>query len=157
MVGTLFRLVGWLVCRETRRLTHRTPPRNATQRNAPPQALGRDPRAEGYSGADLSALVREAGVCVLRELRRATGPGLGMGVQGGGQEEQPRLAIGRRHFEDAFSRVPPSVSAKDQRRYLHMRNSLSRARGSASGTEGTGRAAGEEREAGGNGAGGLEE
>jgi SpoVK/Ycf46/Vps4 family AAA+-type ATPase len=34
------------------------------------QSVGRDGRAEGYSGADLAALVREAGLNVLRALRR---------------------------------------------------------------------------------------
>ena len=44
-----------------------------------------------------------------------------------------KLAIGKRHFEEAFARVPPSVSARDQRRYLSMRASLSRVRSSGSG------------------------
>lgn len=32
--------------------------------------VGEDPRAEGYSGADLAALVHEAGIAVLKEIRR---------------------------------------------------------------------------------------
>lgn len=99
------------------------------------QALGRDPRAEGYSGADLAALVREAGVCVLRELRRAGG---GVFAPGPVHAEGTKLAIGRRHFEEAFSRVPPSVSPADQRRYLKMRSSLCRARSSVTGGMGGG-------------------
>lgn len=127
------------------------------------QALGRDPRAEGYSGADLAALVREAGVCVLRELRRAGGLSLNTGMAdgnvseaGAGLRDKP-LAIGRRHFEEAFSRVPPSVSPKDQRRYLSMRNSLSRARGAGAGGAGAG-AGGDAEEApsSGGGGGGLQ-
>lgn len=104
------------------------------------QALGRDPRAEGYSGADLAALVREAGVCVLRELRRAGG---GVFAHGPVHAEGAKLAIGRRHFEEAFSRVPPSVSPADQRRYLKMRSSLCRARSSVAGGMGGGSGGGE--------------
>lgn len=98
--------------------------------------------------------MREAGVCVLRELRRAGGGSFA--AAGQGQElglGQGKLAIGRRHFEEAFSRVPPSVSPADQRRYLKMRSSLCRARGAgaagaAGGSEGgeAGGSAGEGKE-----------
>jgi ribosome biogenesis ATPase len=90
--------------------------------------VGRDGRAEGYSGADMAALVHEAGINVLRE-----------GREGGREREGGRkLMIGRRHFEAAFGRVPPSVSARDQERYLAMRHNLCRARGAAGGSGGVG-------------------
>ena len=94
-------------------------------------AVGRDGRAEGYSGADLAALVHEAGINVLREMRARE--------EGEEEEEEEEVVkIGKRHFEAAFARVPPSVSARDQKRYLSMRTSLCRARGAAGGGEGGG-------------------
>lgn len=55
------------------------------------------------SGADLSALIREAGLACLREnlLNNATS---------GVKRDPP--AIARRHFETAFERVSPSVTEK---------------------------------------------
>ena len=99
------------------------------------EALGRDQRAEGYSGADMAALVREAGVNVLREVRE--------GVKKGGWEEGKPLVIGHRHFEAAFAKVSPSVSLRDQKKYLAMRHSLCRARGVVAGKEEGGKGAGE--------------
>jgi len=92
--------------------------------------VGRDGRAEGYSGADMAALVHEAGINVLREGRE--------GRREGGREGGRRLIIGRRHFEAAFERVPPSVSVRDQKRYLAMRHNLCRARGAAGGSASVG-------------------
>ncbi|KAM3571835.1 hypothetical protein VYU27_006133 [Nannochloropsis oceanica] len=83
--------------------------------------VGRDGRAEGYSGADMAALVHEAGIEVLREGRE------------NGRKEGRKLMVGRRHFEAAFGKVSPSVSARDQKRYLAMRHNLCRARGAAGG------------------------
>ena len=77
------------------------------------EALGRSPRANGYSGADCAALLREAGLAVLQEDAR------GANVP---------LCITNRHFEYAFAHVMPSVSKKDQARYDRMRDRMARAR-----------------------------
>lgn len=75
------------------------------------RVLGLDPRTEGFSGADLSALVREAGMAVVREWRSD-------GVdKASDDKESPRSVISSRHFEQAFQRVKPSVSAADRKRY----------------------------------------
>ena len=54
-----------------------------------------------FSGADLSALVREAAVTALRQ--RMLLPNAADDVN---------IRVGKRHFEVAFSKVKPSVSEK---------------------------------------------
>ena len=88
--------------------------------------LARGQKAEGFSGADLSALVREAGLSCLKE---------SMATVDDGKDE--KLCIQRRHFEMAFDAVLPSVSKEDQREYDRIRDRISRAR-SRQATEGDG-------------------
>ena len=96
-------------------------------------ALAHDPRAEGFSGADLAALVREAGLAVLQEWRQnrravALSADLSKGTDMNGQiplspfdaTDSSTLSIPSicmRHFETAFERIHPSVSAEDRKRY----------------------------------------
>ncbi|CAB9529521.1 metalloprotease FTSH [Seminavis robusta] len=95
--------------------------------------IGRSEKANGYSGADCAALLREAGLAVLKEdLERKE------------KREGVDLCIEARHFDYAFDHVMPSVSKKDQARYDRIRHRMARARtrGTASdlseGTEQTG-------------------
>ena len=76
------------------------------------EAIGRSNRADGYSGADCAALLREAGLAVLKE----------------GTLDIDSLAISKRHFDYAFDHVVPSVSVKDQARYNRMRDKIAHAR-----------------------------
>lgn len=71
-------------------------------------------RADGYSGADCAALLREAGLAVLKETV--------------GDAEPASLAVTSRHFDYAFSHVVPSVSNRDQARYNRMRDRIAHAR-----------------------------
>jgi ribosome biogenesis ATPase len=85
--------------------------------------IAMSPRADGYSGADCSALLREAGLAVLKENMDATttnaaAPG----------EDLSTLCIASRHFDVAFTSVMPSVSKSDQARYDRIRNVMARAR-----------------------------
>lgn len=62
-------------------------------------------RTEGYVGADIEALVREAKISAMREF---------IAVMGKKPEEERRQAIGnvritKKHFEDAFTRVKGSL------------------------------------------------
>jgi len=68
-------------------------------------------RAEGYSGADLQALLREAGLACLRE---------------GGDSEGLKIEL--RHFDRAFEEVAPSVSREDQKEYDAIKERIGRAR-----------------------------
>lgn len=72
-------------------------------------------RCEGYSGADLAALVREAGVLALRRT-------LGALASDDGRVEEVKVEMG--DFEKAVAKVQPSVSAAQRRRYDALRNRM---------------------------------
>ncbi|KAJ7341031.1 hypothetical protein JRQ81_004692 [Phrynocephalus forsythii] len=81
--------------------------------------IARDPCCDCYTGADLSALVREASVCALKEemaMCNTTNRKAGTG----------QIKIAKKHFEAAFKKVKSSVSKKDQIMYEELRQSLSR-------------------------------
>nr|XP_044997297.1 nuclear valosin-containing protein-like [Jaculus jaculus] len=80
------------------------------------EAIANDGRCNCYTGADLSALVREASLCALRQEMTRQKSGSGQG----------ELKISRMHFEDAFKRIKPSISVKDQMMYEALKKSLSR-------------------------------
>ncbi|KAH9178373.1 ribosome biogenesis ATPase RIX7 [Lactarius sanguifluus] len=79
-------------------------------------------RGEGYSGADLAALVREAGV---RALRRALGTLREMDDSPAGPESGPEgVVVLVEDFEAALDKVVPSVSRAQRRRYEALRETL---------------------------------
>uniref|UniRef100_A0A8C4M0K1 Nuclear valosin-containing protein-like n=1 Tax=Equus asinus TaxID=9793 RepID=A0A8C4M0K1_EQUAS len=80
------------------------------------EQIARDFRCDRYSGADLSALVREASLCALRQemARQRSG------------SEKGELKISQKHFEEAFEKVKSSISRKDQAMYEAVQRSLSR-------------------------------
>ncbi|KZS92002.1 AAA-domain-containing protein [Sistotremastrum niveocremeum HHB9708] len=81
-------------------------------------------RCEGFSGADLAALVREAAVIALRshlpDLTTSTATAADEGEGG-------EIAVGVQHFEKALEKVGPSVSMLQRRRYENLKNKLSNA------------------------------
>jgi ribosome biogenesis ATPase len=82
-----------------------------------------DQRADGLSGADLSALVREAAVAALREMFTTIdldGPPLAAptSVEDGGTG---LAKVEMRHFETALARANPSVSQQQRRRFEVLR------------------------------------
>ncbi|KAL7690183.1 putative AAA+ ATPase domain, ATPase, AAA-type, core, AAA ATPase, AAA+ lid domain-containing protein [Plasmopara halstedii] len=83
------------------------------------QTIASDPRCEGFSGADLSALVREAGITALRETRFSAS-----------DAEVVPLKIEHHHILSAFDRVFPSVSRADQRMFDQMKKNLRKSRSS---------------------------
>lgn len=84
--------------------------------------IGRSHRANGYSGADCAALLREAGLSVLKEdADKNTNGKLG-------PIDPSKLCITKHHFNYAFNHVVPSVSKKDQTRYDRMRDRMAHAR-----------------------------
>ena len=77
-----------------------------------------DTHCEGYSGADLSALVREAQMCALKaqlltEASTDAGP----------------LQVQQKDFQWALTKVFPSVSKKDELSYRALEGSLRKTRG----------------------------
>lgn len=84
------------------------------------QRIAEDPRCDGFTGADLSALVREAGLSVIKELSAANE----LAMTTGGSTDAttaPITKICARHFEMALSKVKPSVSPQDRIRYEKVR------------------------------------
>ena len=91
-------------------------------------------RADGYSGADCAALLREAGLDVLKEgaLRRGRNS---IGLEKSTAEKDviketsiSSLQITKEHFNYAFEHVMPSVSKRDKHKYDNMRDRTARAR-----------------------------
>ena len=82
---------------------------------------------EGYSGADLAAVVREAGVVALRrtlgaldQMEQTRAPG-----EGESSAEETRIVVGVQDFERALQKVQPSVSTAQRRKYTSLRVKLS--------------------------------
>ncbi|XP_029414868.1 nuclear valosin-containing protein-like isoform X2 [Nannospalax galili] len=79
------------------------------------EAIASDLRCNCYTGADLSALVREASLCALRQemTRQKSG------------NRTDKLKISHTHFEEAFKKVKPSISVKEQMMYEALKKALS--------------------------------
>jgi len=72
------------------------------------EEIAHDDRLEGFTGADLSSLVREAAVNAIRN---------------------DRESVCKLDFDHALTMVSPSVSRKDQKLYRNMTGTLRRVRG----------------------------
>ena len=100
-------------------------------------AIAHNPHASGFSGADCAALLREAGLAVLRDgvLSRtkksstaASNTSMDDNDDDNKKEKAAPLQITAHHFQYAFEHVLPSVSKKDQARYDKLRSRMARAR-----------------------------
>ncbi|WP_202319092.1 CDC48 family AAA ATPase [Archaeoglobus neptunius] len=69
---------------------------------------------EGYSGADIEAVCREAGMLAIRELIK---PGM---TKDEAKKAAEKLKITRRHFEEALKKVKPSLTKEDIKKYEKM-------------------------------------
>ena len=67
-------------------------------------------RTENYSGADVSALVREASLIAARSL-------IMMEEDRMEDESQPEVKLLEVHFEQALVKIKPSISDKDKKYY----------------------------------------
>lgn len=77
-------------------------------------AIAHDSRANGFSGADCAALLREAGLAVLRDgILSKTKSEDGDGGKDKSEESTLPLQITSNHFQYAFSHVLPSVSKSE--------------------------------------------
>ena len=94
-------------------------------------------QCDGYSGADVAALLREATVQALKLCPRGA-----------------PVLVNQHHFNIALNRITPSVSVRDQKRYLRLKDKLSHSRmgiggvGEGEGGKGTLASAGGELEGG---------
>ncbi|KAG0696210.1 P-loop containing nucleoside triphosphate hydrolase protein [Suillus ampliporus] len=75
-------------------------------------------KCDGYSGADLAAVVREAGVIALKRVLGALDQ---MDESGGLVEDRPRVLVVLEDFMRAQDKVGPSVSAAQRRKYEALR------------------------------------
>jgi len=91
------------------------------------EAIAHSQRAEGYSGADCAALLREAGLSVLRDVALVE-RGFRKKSEGDKSTTTSKLEIGMEHFNYAFNHVMPSVSKRDQAKYDKIRDRMARAR-----------------------------
>ena len=71
------------------------------------EQIGYNSKCDGYTGADLAALIRESGIEALREL---------MDIHYSGQPE-----ISMRHIVSAFDKIRPSVQEKDIKHYEKLK------------------------------------
>lgn len=91
--------------------------------------IARDPKADGLSGADLSALVREAAVSALREVfDKMELRDEDLSVEMGEEERDKKMkvpsegvVVEMRHFRTALVKTSPSVSVAQRKRFEMLR------------------------------------
>ena len=76
-------------------------------------------RCDGFSGADLAALVREAGVVALK---RTLGALDDMDDDDAETSKSPKVVVDLADFLQALGKVGPSVSVAQRRRYENLRS-----------------------------------
>lgn len=92
------------------------------------RAIAADPRAEGYSGADMNALVREATVDALKQIQLMKRDMMAKVDRSDeaawaavkAKTDEFRVVVCHRHFMNAFSKVRASVSAETRAKYDRM-------------------------------------
>ena len=98
-----------------------------------------DSKCEGYSGADLSALVREAQMCTLKALVLKDEHVVASGGAKDGQSTAAKVTM--KDFMNALTRVLPSVSKRDEGLYRALEGSLRKSRSTLTATGAAGSAA----------------
>ncbi|CAI9740885.1 nuclear valosin-containing protein-like [Octopus vulgaris] len=76
------------------------------------ETIAKDTRCTGFSGADLSSLICEASVSAMKESI--------MNCPHEDSKNFPVLMVTNKHIETAFTKVKPSVSAKDRQTWLRL-------------------------------------
>ncbi|XP_023118596.1 nuclear valosin-containing protein-like isoform X1 [Amphiprion ocellaris] len=85
-----------------------------------------DERCNNFTGADLTALVREASVNALRAFLKYQHSSEASCGHTYTSNSVADIRVSKLNFEEAFGKVRPSVSQKDQKMYEQLRDSLSR-------------------------------
>lgn len=89
-------------------------------------SLAHNPMCQDFTGADMTALVKEAAVVAFKEHLAATGQSSVSAVAASAAAASTASAasdirVSSRHFNIAFSRVRPSVNPRDRKRYDAMK------------------------------------
>ncbi|XP_073412500.1 nuclear valosin-containing protein-like isoform X1 [Dendrobates tinctorius] len=79
------------------------------------EVIACDEKCDCFTGADLSALIREASISALRSEMLHANPAV----------PRAEILVYKKHFDEAFKKVKPSVSKMDQMMYEQLRLSLS--------------------------------
>ncbi|XP_077138297.1 nuclear valosin-containing protein-like isoform X1 [Ranitomeya variabilis] len=79
------------------------------------EVIASDEKCDCFTGADLSALIREASISALRSEMFQANPAV----------PRAEILVYKKHFDEAFRKVKPSVSKMDQMMYERLRLSLS--------------------------------
>lgn len=120
-------------------LSHKTPLVRQGDEAVDLPAVATDVRAEGYSGADLANLVREAAVTALRAALSSSS----YSEATNGVRAPPQVLISQTDFLRALDKTSPSVSSAQRAKYRVLRSRLS-GNPAGKGRDGAaGRAAGE--------------
>ena len=70
-------------------------------------------KCERYTGADLTAVIREASLLCLKEYVDQT-------------DRPADIVVSSLHLDGALVKVKPSISVQDELQYKHLRSSLSK-------------------------------
>lgn len=92
------------------------------------EAIAYSSQCERFSGADLSSLIREAGVSSLREALVSASKGKSVGsydFNSAFNSRADKIQVCNRHFETALSKIVPSVTTKDLKQFDILENKLS--------------------------------
>lgn len=88
--------------------------------------VAKDPRADGFSGADLANLAREAAVSALKAaLALARSTQSDSELASGVAVTPPKVLVTQAHFLQALDKTSPSVSAAQRAKYRTLRSRLS--------------------------------
>ncbi|PWZ03290.1 AAA-domain-containing protein [Testicularia cyperi] len=112
-------------------ITTKTPLADPATHQDPVQleSIAHNPKLEGFSGADLAALVREAAVLALRQTILSN-TSLQLEQQQQHQKTAtkpappPQVIVTNTHFLHALDKIQPSVSAQQRKKYLSLKHKL---------------------------------
>ncbi|XP_070805489.1 nuclear valosin-containing protein-like isoform X1 [Pituophis catenifer annectens] len=90
------------------------------------EEIAYNPCCDCFTGADLSALVREASVCALKQQMTMFSPANKNISVSCTAVFTGEIRVGKIHFEEAFKKVKSSITPKDQIMYEELRQSLNR-------------------------------
>ena len=90
--------------------------------------INMDKRMEGFSGADIAALVREAQLHALKRLTEKEKEKIKKGDNDMDDKEEVEFKINMSDFEYSLNNILPSVSLNDKKKYENLKKKLQESR-----------------------------